>query len=117
MLATELDIKKKGKLYQLKYKNRRIRCFNSDNFVEHENLINPSQPTQIQLQDSEKKRLQPRRASDIINHSMSKGNSDEEMFTHDVREQESELSIAPPDANKNNEDYSSSINKSYIDPT
>ena len=42
MLATELDIKKKGKLYQLKYKNRRIRCFNSDNFVEHENyeLIN-----------------------------------------------------------------------------
>ena len=37
MLATELDIKKKGKLYQLKYKNRRIRCFNSKAYVEHEN--------------------------------------------------------------------------------
>ena len=37
MLATELDIKKKGKLYQLKYKNRRIRCCNSEDYVEHEN--------------------------------------------------------------------------------
>ncbi len=37
MLATELEIKKKGKLYQLKYKNKRIRCFNSADYVEHEN--------------------------------------------------------------------------------
>ena len=37
MLATELDIKKKGKFYQLRYKNKRIRCCNSENFVEHEN--------------------------------------------------------------------------------
>ena len=37
MLATELDIKKKGKLYQLIYKNRRIRFFNSEDYVEHEN--------------------------------------------------------------------------------
>ena len=37
MLATELDIKKKGKLYQLTYRNRRIRCFNSEDYVEHEN--------------------------------------------------------------------------------
>tara|TARA_B100000886_G_C20421242_1_gene491726 strand:+ start:1429 stop:2892 length:1464 start_codon:yes stop_codon:yes gene_type:complete len=37
MLATELDIKKKGKLYQLRYRNKRIRCFSSENFVEHEN--------------------------------------------------------------------------------
>ncbi|ABV50065.1 Hypothetical protein P9215_04491 [Prochlorococcus marinus str. MIT 9215] len=37
MLATELDIKKKGKLYQLKYKNKRIRCYSSEDFVEHEN--------------------------------------------------------------------------------
>ena len=37
MLATELDIKKKGKLYQLKYKNKRIRCLNSEDYVEHEN--------------------------------------------------------------------------------
>ena len=37
MLATELDIKKKGKLYQLKYNNKRIRCYSSEDFVEHEN--------------------------------------------------------------------------------
>ena len=37
MLATELDIKKKGKLYQLIYRNKRIRCFNSEDYVEHEN--------------------------------------------------------------------------------
>ena len=29
--------KKKGKLYQLKYKNKRIRCYGSEDFVEHEN--------------------------------------------------------------------------------
>ena len=32
MLATELDIKK-GKLYQLKYKNKRIKCFNSEKLI------------------------------------------------------------------------------------
>ena len=37
MLATELDIKKKGKLDKLIYKNKRIRCFNSEDYVEHEN--------------------------------------------------------------------------------
>ena len=36
MLATELDIKKKGKLFQLMYKNRRIRCCNSEDYIEHE---------------------------------------------------------------------------------
>tara|TARA_Y100000589_G_scaffold311526_1_gene330930 strand:+ start:175 stop:1569 length:1395 start_codon:yes stop_codon:yes gene_type:complete len=38
MYSRDLHIEKENKLYQLKFKGNRIKCFNSDNYVEHENI-------------------------------------------------------------------------------
>ena len=38
MYSRDLHIEKENKLYQLKFKGNRIKCFNSHNYVEHENI-------------------------------------------------------------------------------
>tara|TARA_Y100000589_G_scaffold231722_1_gene219193 strand:+ start:613 stop:1992 length:1380 start_codon:yes stop_codon:yes gene_type:complete len=38
MYSRDLNIEIKNGLYQLKFKGNRIKCFNSDNYVEHENI-------------------------------------------------------------------------------